>query len=336
MYLARHHIRGKVHYFIKESYLDPEFRCYRSRELFDLGADPSAYIVYPGGNSFYIDDLVSDIIGSYSIKSVDDKLEEIFWPFVKPALKRVMEQFGHGRRNIVSHPVTAVEREEIKHQLHIFDQRRLYYLRYGSVDQSRIGRAPMKLWRVLLGKSRDELEQYFEQQEKVLPVEEIKEYVYVIFDLQRFFSETVARIMPEGLNQVAVDDYFVKEFCRLDLDPVFWLGLNRQAAVPFYLLRYLFMFFDHDYGPSGHYDQYLNNFINNRRFYQPPPPAQRMKSEEVSGIFGEKIEVLRKMSKNELTRLYRQKAHELHPDKGGDPEQFVRLTDAYREMLQKK
>ena len=40
-----------------------------------------------------------------------------------------------------------------------------------------------------------------------------------------------------------------------------------------------------------------------------------------------------KTIENHLTRLYRQKAHELHPDKGGDSEQFIRLTAAYEELL---
>lgn len=50
MYLARKHINGKTHYSIRESYKNNG--CFKSRDLFDLGADPTRYIVYPGGSSF--------------------------------------------------------------------------------------------------------------------------------------------------------------------------------------------------------------------------------------------------------------------------------------------
>jgi curved DNA-binding protein CbpA len=42
------------------------------------------------------------------------------------------------------------------------------------------------------------------------------------------------------------------------------------------------------------------------------------------------------MSRRELIRLYRRKAQELHPDKGGDQDQFVRLTEAYQDLIKRK
>jgi hypothetical protein len=39
------------------------------------------------------------------------------------------------------------------------------------------------------------------------------------------------------------------------------------------------------------------------------------------------------MRKRDLTRIYRQRAHELHPDKGGDTELFIRLTAAFEALL---
>ncbi|NLX19397.1 MAG: DnaJ domain-containing protein [Desulfobulbus sp.] len=50
-------------------------------------------------------------------------------------------------------------------------------------------------------------------------------------------------------------------------------------------------------------------------------------------MFGVSAEQLATMKKKDLTRIYRQKAHELHPDKGGNTEQFIRLTAAYEELL---
>jgi predicted 2-oxoglutarate/Fe(II)-dependent dioxygenase YbiX len=37
-----------------------------------------------------------------------------------------------------------------------------------------------------------------------------------------------------------------------------------------------------------------------------------------------------------LSRLYRRRAQELHPDKGGDHETFLRLTAAYHKLLRVK
>lgn len=61
MYLARKHINGKIYYSLRESYKDNAY--YKSRDLIDLGVDPTRFIVYPGGTSFYIHE---DIITSCS------------------------------------------------------------------------------------------------------------------------------------------------------------------------------------------------------------------------------------------------------------------------------
>ena len=54
---------------------------------------------------------------------------------------------------------------------------------------------------------------------------------------------------------------------------------------------------------------------------------------EVVEIFGVTVEDLKTMNKNDLTKLFRQKAHELHPDKGGEHDDFVRLTEAYEQLV---
>ena len=53
---------------------------------------------------------------------------------------------------------------------------------------------------------------------------ELKTYVYVIFDLQRFFTEMIAKKMPQGLDQNRIDEHFLEEICRLDQDISFWSG----------------------------------------------------------------------------------------------------------------
>ena len=54
---------------------------------------------------------------------------------------------------------------------------------------------------------------------------------------------------------------------------------------------------------------------------------------EVVEIFGVTAEDLKTMNKDDLTKLFRQKAHELHPDKGGEHDDFVRLTEAYEQLV---
>ena len=57
---------------------------------------------------------------------------------------------------------------------------------------------------------------------------------------------------------------------------------------------------------------------------------------EASTILGESEAELKKMSRRELVHLYRRKAQELHPDKGGDHDKFVSLTEAYHELMRTK
>jgi len=60
LYLAQKKINGMAHYFIRESYSHGEY--FLSRDLIDLGPDPARFIIYPGGNSFYIDEIIEDRI----------------------------------------------------------------------------------------------------------------------------------------------------------------------------------------------------------------------------------------------------------------------------------
>jgi hypothetical protein len=96
------------------------------------------------------------------------------------------------------------------------------------------------------------------------------------------------------------------------------------------------MFFDYDYEPSHILDEYILNFINSRRDYRSPPQKRAVSLDETSTIFGVTKAFLAKMSRKDLARLYRRKAQMLHPDKGGDHDKFVRLTEAYHDLLGRK
>ena len=52
-------------------------------------------------------------------------------------------------------------------------------------------------------------------------------------------------------------------------------------------------------------------------------PQARVSAEEASPLFGVAPAALRAMSRRELTRLFRQKAREHHPDAGGKAEKFI-------------
>ena len=173
--------------------------------------------------------------------------------------------------------------------------------------------------------------------EKILPVRELKTYVYTVFNLQKHFSEVFAKETPDFLNQSRVDDYFVKEICELNDDETFWSGYETiNDRLEDYLIRYLIMFFDFDYEPLSFIDEYIRRFINDHRDYRPPPPKTTVSMDEASNIFGEGKDTLENMNRRELSRLYRRQARRLHPDAGGDSKAFIRLTRAYKSLLRRR
>ncbi len=204
------------------------------------------------------------------------------------------------------------------------------------MDQGRIGRISPKLFQVLLNKSRDEIEQYFLESEGILDPSELKSYVYVIFDLQRFSSKLTAKTMPQALDQKKVDEYFIEEICHLNKDRSFWAGMATRPGLHEYLIRYIIMFFDSEYDQSYFLHDYIKNFIDGKRFYAPPPNKSSVTLDEAITIFGIKKDKLKKMSRRGLTALYRHMAKKHHPDKGGEHDKFIKLTEAYQELLKSK
>jgi len=333
VYLAEETIRGRKHYIIRDSLYNPDTNCWQSRDLFDLGRSPWNYIVYPGGNAFYIEESVSEKLSFHGIAHDTCELEELFWRFIRKEIRQKIEQFYcRGRK---TRPKTKKKNLDAQ-QVQVIDKRRVYYLRCGVVDQSRIGRLPIRYFKELLNKSRDEIEQYILQLEKNLHPREYKQYVYVIFDLQRYFKASPARSIPQALDQDELDRYFIMDLCRLHKDESFWAGFGEREDLHDYLVRYAVMFFDYEFDGGSAWEEYLQNFINSRRFYSPPTPQTRIAITEIVEIFGETEENLKAMNKNELTKLFRQKAHELHPDKGGEHDSFVRLAEAYKQLLRQK
>lgn len=336
MYMAVHFIRGLPRYTIRESYYDTTMRCVRSRDLYVLGTHPARLIVYPSHNTFYIDEQVTDRVESVSTDFDLCELEELFWPFIKKKVRERMEPFHcRGLRHRERERARAAP--QYKKKLHIFDKRRLYYLRHGVTDQSRITRMPTKYFAELQGKSRDEIEQYLLRLEQGLKSYELKRYVYVIFDLQRHFPTPLADSMPYALDQDELDNSFLADLCKLYDDKKFWAGLDRGKRLPGYLIRYVIMFFDYPFGRPTTWDEFLRDFMNSRRAHRPPPGrSTTMNRDEALEVFGLAKEEFAAMNKKDITKRFREKAHDAHPDKGGDHDAFVRLAEAYKTLLKRK
>jgi hypothetical protein len=335
LYLAQHTIRGSEHYFIKESYKDGD--CFRSRRLVSLGMNPARYIVYPGGNAFYIDGIVEEELSSVGTEANTDEIEDVFWPFIRPDIRRVVEwsrERAAGRQR--KRRMTQEEEEEIRRQATDFDRRRILYLRCGQTSQCKIGGTPVKLLKWLAGKSRDEIEQCFLAMERCLQPRELKDYTFFIFDLQRFFTESWAKKIPQGLDQERMDRLFLEELCRLSKTPSFWKGELIGDSLQEYLVRYVVMFFDNPFGPDSFLHDYVKEFMDSHRAWRFPEKKHTISLDEASSVFGVEKEILGTMGKRSLIRLFRRMAQQLHPDKGGTHDEFVKLNQAYRELLRRK
>jgi hypothetical protein len=333
LYLATKQISGQSHYFIRETYSHQNR--FLSRNLFDLGTDPGRYIVYPGGNSFYIHESVEERLNALNVYPKADELEDIFWRFLDPAIRRALEAFRNRQKNLKLRKSQKVK-DTVSTRYHIFDRRRILYLRCGRTNQRNIGCVPQKLFRILANQSRDEIEQKFMEMEKILNVREYKTYTHVIFNLQDFFTQWFAQKAPKMLDQKAVDKHFLEEICRLNSDQVFWNGMEAGDFLNEYLVRYVVMYFDYDYAPKSFIEEYIRKFINSHRDYRPPFAFRKADLEKAGALFNTTPEALKQMNRKDLVRLYRKRIQKLHPDKGGDHDAFIRLTRVYHHLLRTK
>jgi len=334
LYLAQKKIKGRTHYAIRESYR--QNRRFVSRDLFDLGTDPSRFIVYPGGNSFYIHESIEERLNALNVNPEPHEVEDIFWRFLDPDIQRALETFRNRQMNAGSRRFPNMLKTQAIDQFHIFDRRRILYLKCGPTDPRDIARAPRALFQVLNAKSRDEIEQMIMEMERILAARELKTYAYAVFNLQNFFNEWFARTAPKMLDPEKVDEHFIAEICRLNDDPEFWGGMESGDGLHQYLVRYVLMYFDYDYAPESFIEEYIRNFINSRRDYRPPLKFRKADLDEAGALFKETPAALKKMSRKDLVRRYRQRVQKLHPDKGGDPGRFIKLTRVYHELLKSK
>jgi hypothetical protein len=334
VYLAQTNINGMTHYYLRESFRDGGH--FLSRDLIDLGTDPAERIIYPGGNAFYIDPVIEDHLDELGIIFQDSDLEDIFWRFLDPDIQRVLEHFRHREALLRKSRKPREKPAKAESPVHVFDKRRLHYLKFGRMEQGYLWRVPEKMFNVLHNKSRDEIEQLFLDMERQLNPREYKAYNYVIFNINQSFNESFAKKRPQYLKQSDVDDHFIEKICRLNRDLAFWGGMQTGSRLHEYLVRYILMYFDYDFASRSWVEDYIHNFINSRRDYQSPFKAGSVTLDEASSIFGETKDALKTMRRQELVRIFRRRAQELHPDKGGEQEKFVELNHAYHMLLRTK
>jgi hypothetical protein len=329
MYLAR---LPNGDYVIRESVERSEG--WRSRHVLGLGPDPTAHLQFPSPTSYYLD---PDLIGQVEARAENydpRELDRLFLRFIPPALRARIEQFeGRGRTSVKK--ISRAERARRQAGVHTFDKRRLHFLRYGQMNLSAALLRPYPCFDQVVNKSRDEIEWLITGLEAILKFRERKAYVYAAFDLQRFFPHNPLRFMPDGLDPELVDGFFESEICRLDGDAGFLGDDQRPDRLSEYLVKYVIMYFDAEFEARSPEADFLEDFINRHRVYRPPAPRGPSVA-QACRIMGLSEADFRRLDGRGLTRIYRRQVMEHHPDRGGDPERFIQVKEAFACLLRSK
>lgn len=334
MYLAKLQLGNSLQYQIRQSYRKDSGE-YGYRTLFDLGENPPDFFSIAFDYVVIFRDELLETLKAQLQKDPEAHLEKLLFEFFPQNVQQKLNTFSRKPAEYRGR-LTKQEIRAIQDQVHIFDRRRLYYLRYGAVDQSRLTRLHEKCCRPLLSQSRDEREYYFMEEEKVLEPGSYFQYIFAIFNLQKHFKQSFAPWLPEALAREEVEEQFTSAICQLQQDTSFWQSRVSQQFLHTHLARYLWMFFDFvPHQPSFQRD-FARAFMGAHRNFKWPERQASASPEKIEEIFGQSAAKLKAMPSEDLTRLYRKKAMELHPDQGGDAEQFIILTEVYTSLLEKK
>jgi len=331
MYLARRETGSQPRDFVlRETVRNGQLLL--SRDLIELGPDPGSIFIYDDDCSFRIDETLLQRLRDLGVHTSHAEVEELFFPFIDPYIKNRLQPFRSRSKYRNWRPADAALRQRAMEETWAMDRRRLHFLRLGRSSGEENSKSAA-LYTTLLDKSRDEIEQLIREQEYALKPREYQSYLFAVFDLQRFFKESYARTIPQALNRERLDEIFVAEICRCAADTDFWRGYPACTCLPPSLVRYLIMYFDTLPEQTPAWARFAHG-SGSRRFHRTSsPPGERVTRSQALVLFGLSTEQFAAMNKRDLTRLYRQKALDLHPDTGGDAEQFIRLTRAYEELL---
>lgn len=325
-YLKRIRTRNGCHYILSETYSDRGIL--KSRDIMELGPDPSVHIRYPGGNRFYLSPVIEETLNRKGVDYTVDDLEFVFKSFLAPELQNIIERYRSVRKPCDLDALAPEHRE-----VHLFDARRLYYLRFARMDSGELAVRRWKFLDVFLCKSRDEIESMIADMEHSLPPSEYAVYVYAALGVPLLFPRYL-RDHPAALDPAMVDAHVLDALCRIDRDEKFFLGVERDSkgSLHAYLRKYAWFYFDHSFRMDM-WDEGIGFARENGR-----RPVQRSDPplEEAYRAFAITAGQFARMSRKDLIRIYRRKAKTMHPDKGGDHEDFVRLSEAYERLMSLK
>ena len=335
MYLRRVRSKEAEHYVIRRSVRVNG--CWKYQDLADLGPDPERFIEYTGGDGFYFDPDLEENLRACGVDYSSEDLERLFFPFLKPHIRRIIESFQTRRsRQRPWGRYSDLDLHELQGELHPFDKRRMHFLRCGRVDIGNLEGRPWKFLNVLVEKSRDEIENTIEGMEPILRPHEMRSYLFTSLELQRCFPHHLLRKHPIALDQEKVDECFVDALCQLNNDGKFFSGVDCRDAGTLhpYLSRYLVLYFDSSFAAAGwpeHFEEFIRGRVRGRL-----PPSRGMDVDSACRALEINKEDLAKLHRKDLVRMYRKKAKELHPDKGGDKESFIQMTRAFECLLERK
>ncbi len=319
MYLARKRTSQGFRYYLRVSIKEGPF--WKAREVVDLGWDPSVYLRYPGGRSFYVDEELEERIRAQGVETDQWELERLFFRFVKPEIREYLYPYVYRHPRKESRPS---RKEQLSRQAryHPFDCRRLLFLKLGSANLGVLKRRPFYFLNVLYEKSRDEIEQLIWDREDRLRPREVIPYLYQALGLEKYFSGKLTRHVPEAQLLEDLDRAFLEALCNLARDESYRMGLSEEEVLKEYLSRYVILYFDHTEAQ--------------RRLIEERAQGEHFRREvlwRAARYFGLSPSVLRKLSREELLSLFRQKAKELHPDQGGDKEAFIELHEIFEALM---
>lgn len=322
MYLAKKRIDNQINYVIRISLKKDNY--YVHKDLFNLGKNPLDYIIFCGRNAFYIDEEVIDTINQKGIKTDQNNLEHIFTPFLPWEITSLLATF-----NKRDEKRKKIDNNDYK-KIHAFDKFRLYFLKFENQRQFNLNGIPISFFSILSNKSRDEIETYFEREEKKLHENEIKNYIFFVFNLQYYFSGRFKKQYPELCPVKDLDKAFIEQLCNLNIDSNYIKGIKPFKGLNEYLKRYAWMFFDFDFNQQRINQEILREFINRNRNLK--TYTKKPNQEVFLKYFGKSYEELKEMKKEEVKKIFRKKAKELHPDKGGDKKDFNNLCACYQSL----
>jgi hypothetical protein len=329
LYLKRVRHPDAYHYIISQTYSD--LGVLKARDLMDLGPDPSVYIQYFDRHGFAFHSVIEQSLQEAGVEFGSDELERLFKPFIKPEIRKIIETFDRSHRSRVQVACNLEELVRNRRKVHIFDARRLYYLRLGRIDSGELGLGHWKSLNVFPCKSRDEIESYLDTLERRLPPSEYAAYVYASLGVPLVFPQYL-RDYPSALDREQLDRLVLLELCKINSDEDFFLGVDREDRFLHpYLRKYTWLYFDSEFETETSFEGF--GFASRFRpaSLRPAPSLQ-----DAYGIFEMSAEQFSRISGRELTSIFRRKAKKIHPDRGGEHEDFLKLSEAYEQLMEIK